>query len=217
MDKDRVELLIKSVIRTDGYLNYANTKSTILLTLASGVLATASLNLSKLLPLSLDKLSTSSFVSFSFFLVIGVLINILSVVRTLKAISPYLKNSDKENIFSFVDIVHYNSSSDTYSEKIKKLDYSHLGEQLTSLNYNLSVGLLDKYKNQRRAIILLKISMASFFLSIVVPWFFYCFDISLTEKGPIVIMLLFIISLVVFIIFLLTLIIYLLYLGKDKK
>lgn len=50
MDKDQVEFVVKSVIRTDGYLNYANTKSTILLTLSSATLATLAVNAGKLVP-----------------------------------------------------------------------------------------------------------------------------------------------------------------------
>jgi hypothetical protein len=50
MDKDKIELIIKSLTRTDSYLNYANTKSTILLTLASAILTIVGVNLSKVLP-----------------------------------------------------------------------------------------------------------------------------------------------------------------------
>ncbi|MLE76007.1 hypothetical protein D9S61_23080, partial [Escherichia coli] len=107
MDKDKIELIIKSLTRTDSYLNYANTKSTILLTLASAILTIVGVNLSKVLPEKLYELSYLSLFFFVLFLVVGVLLNVASIIKSLGSIAPFIKASEKENNFSFVDIVHY--------------------------------------------------------------------------------------------------------------
>lgn len=44
----KIELMIKVIIRTDTYLNYANTKSTILLSLASAIIAAIAVNFDKI-------------------------------------------------------------------------------------------------------------------------------------------------------------------------
>lgn len=56
----KIELMIKVIIRTDTYLNYANTKSTILLSLASAIIAAIAVTLIKLLLLLLLVLINAS-------------------------------------------------------------------------------------------------------------------------------------------------------------
>ncbi|GKW36707.1 MULTISPECIES: hypothetical protein [Pectobacterium] len=217
MDKEKVEMLIKILTRTDGYLNYANTKSTILLTLASAVLATAGINLSKLLPLDIECLPKISFMLFSFFLMLGVFLSVISVVKSLNAMSPYLKESKKENLFSFVDVVYYNKNENDYSKKLLDIENNKLINQLSSLNYNLSHGVIGKYKNHKLAIIYLKLSMLSFLLSLVFPWFGFLLDFRHSEMNVLVVVILlcFLLILIVFILFFI--ILFLLFTGKGKE
>lgn len=148
MDKDKVEFLIKSIIRTDGYLNYANTKSTILLTLSSATLATLAVNVEKLIPKDMPAISNILFISI---ITISFLFILISMYFSIQSINPYLKASDKENIISFVDITTYNNTVE-YVNKIHSKTNSDLCDELASLNFNLSIGLINKYKKQKKSI-----------------------------------------------------------------
>lgn len=145
----KIELMIKVIIRTDTYLNYANTKSTILLSLASAIIAAIAVNFDKItsfVVISSDK----CFLSFLLGLTLCFLI--VSVFFSLKGITPFIKASESINTFSFVDIVKgYDSMADYKKEFCTVSDSSFLN-QLISLNHNLSKALLSKYENQIIAI-----------------------------------------------------------------
>ena len=145
----KIELMIKVITRTDTYLNSANTKSTILLSLASALIVALIVNF-KYVTALVNEGSDRSFVSFLLLLVIILLI--ASIVFSLRGISPYLMPSVQKNTFSFVDIIkgyeslaHYKKSFTTTSER----DFLN---QLISLNYNLSKALIGKYERQIWAI-----------------------------------------------------------------
>ncbi|MCX2201526.1 hypothetical protein LDO48_16655 [Pantoea agglomerans] len=163
MDKDKIELIIKSLTRTDSYLNYANTKSTILLTLSSAILTIVGVNLSKVLPCGIERYSNFSWFLFILFLILGVLLNIFSIIKSLGSMAPFIKKSSRENIFSFVDITHYYKNGDDYFNKIANENYLDLGRQLSVLNYTLSEGLIKKYKGQKRSSFIFEIVTFVFF------------------------------------------------------
>lgn len=168
-DKERLEFVIKSVTRTDSYLNYANTKSTILLTLSSATLGTAAVNLTKLLPTTVEKLATIQSLFFYLFSIIFFVLIALSIYESIQAINPYLRKSDQENIFSFVDITEYNNSHDEYLNKIASKDESIMFKELSSLNYNLAKGLLLKYKRQKKSIYYFLGAIVSASFSVGIP------------------------------------------------
>lgn len=217
MDKDKIELIIKSLTRTDSYLNYANTKSTILLTLASAILTIVGVNLSKILPCEIQELSHFSMFFFSLFLVSGLLLDIFSIVNSLSAMAPFIKESDRENIFSFVDITHYNKDGDEYFDKIENESYLDLGRQLSVLNYTLSDGLIKKYRGQKRSVLYLKLSLVSFFLSISVPWIENGLGLFKNEESGIILLSLIVIFLSAIIFSLIVFILFLLLKGRKRK
>lgn len=217
MDKEKTEIIIKSITRTDSYLNYANTKSTILLTLSSAILATAGVNVPKMLPVGVECSGSLSFVVFFVFLVTGISLNIIAVMKSLKAISPYLKESAKENVFSFVDMVHYNDNEIEYSKKISEIDNEQLSQQLSSLSYNLSVGLIGKYKSQKTAIRYLHLSILSFIISIFIPWTIFFFEKRVEQIHILVFLSLVLVFLMLMIIVLFSIIVFLLSLKRKEK
>lgn len=168
-DKERLEFVIKSVTRTDSYLNYANTKSTILLTLSSATLGTAAVNLTKLLPTEVEKLATIQSMFFYLFSIIFFVLIALSIYESIQAINPYLRKSDQENIFSFVDITEYNNSHNEYFNKIASKDEAIMFKELSSLNYNLAKGLLLKYKRQKKSIYYFLGAIVSASFSVGIP------------------------------------------------
>ena len=196
MDKERVDIIIKSITRTDSYLNYANTKSTIILTLSSASLATISVNITKALPQDLNSLPAISLALFYIFSFLGFIFFILSMYNSLQSINPFLKPSDKENIFSFVDILHYNNTASNYSSKMKNVENDKIIHELSELNYNLSFGLIGKYKKQKTSIHLLTVGFVCFLASIITPWIWFISNQAFSEGNTIALLLLIIIFLI---------------------
>jgi len=145
----KIELMIKIINRTDSYLNSANTKSTILLSLASGLIVALSVNFDKIIALvhlSTDKTILSAFVSAILFLLIA------SVVFSLKGVTPFIKASVSGNNFSFVDIALTYKELAEYKKQFSAVSDLEFLNQLVSLNHTLSKALLNKYRNQITAI-----------------------------------------------------------------
>lgn len=71
----------------------------------------------------------------------------------MKTIIPYVKKSPKRNFYSFIDTVEYYSSEGEYCSDFSNVSKSDIFDSLISLQYNLSKGLVEKYKNHKRSII----------------------------------------------------------------
>ncbi|HBG9400707.1 hypothetical protein MXT04_25085 [Escherichia coli] len=193
MDKDQVEFVVKSVIRTDGYLNYANTKSTILLTLSSATLATLAVNAGKLVP---DKMNDISNILFISLISISFLLILVSMYFSIQSINPYLKASEIENTMSFVDITAYNKNAKEYSQKIASKTNEELCIELASLNFNLSNGLIGKYQKQKKSIKYFMASIISATFSIAMPNLIEALKINQHSQSLTVLLLLVVISLI---------------------
>lgn len=193
MDKDQVEFVVKSVIRTDGYLNYANTKSTILLTLSSATLATLAVNAGKLVP---DKMNDISNILFISLISISFLLILVSMYFSIQSINPYLKASEIENTMSFVDITAYNKNAKEYSQKIASKTNEELCIELASLNFNLSNGLIGKYQKQKKSIKYFMASIISATFSIVIPNLIEALKINQHSQSLTVLLLLVVTSLI---------------------
>lgn len=145
----KIELMIKVIIRTDSYLNSANTKSTILLSLSSALLVALSVNFKNITGMVIvdsDKAVLAVLISLMIFLLIT------SIVFSLRGITPYIKPSTVSNTFSFVDISINFHELHLYKERfnsVSKLEYLN---ELISLNHNLSKALVAKYNKQITAI-----------------------------------------------------------------
>lgn len=145
----KIELMIKIINRTDSYLNSANTKSTILLSLASALIVALTINFDKIIALvnlRADKCFLSFLVSVILFLLIA------SVIFSLRGITPFIKASASSNTFSFVDIaLNYTELAD-YKKQFSAIGDLEFLNQLVALNHNLSKALVAKYERQITAI-----------------------------------------------------------------
>lgn len=166
----KLELSIKISLRTDSYLNSANTKSTILLSLSAAVIAAIAVNYEKVS----DSISAQNdrFI-YLIIILISVVFLLASIWFSLNAITPYLKKSEQPNQFSFIDIIHDNKNPKDYYDKILDYNKSAMLEQITYLNYNLAKALRLKYLSQVRSIIAFKFSIFFIILSIGWPIFIY--------------------------------------------
>ncbi|MEI7086302.1 hypothetical protein WCU61_09510 [Pectobacterium versatile] len=145
----KIELMIKIIIRTDSYLNSANTKSTILLSLASALIVAICINFDKIV-LFVNVDTDRKILSFLLSLIL--LLLILSVIYSLKGITPFIKPSEKTNTFSFIDIaINYKELAD-YKKNFTTVSDLEFLNQLVALNHNLSKALISKYKKQITAI-----------------------------------------------------------------
>lgn len=145
----KIELMIKIIVRTDSYLNSANTKSTILLSLSSALLVAATINFSNI--------SSLVFMGSDRFFVQALLVLILffliaSIIFSLKGITPFIEPSQKGNAFSFVDIVKGYKDLNEYRREFSSVNDLEFLNQLIALNHNLSVALVSKYEKQITAI-----------------------------------------------------------------
>lgn len=149
----KIDLMIKVINRTDSYLNSANTKSTILLSLASALIVALSVNFDKIISL-VDVSADKAFLSF----LVGAILFLLiaSVLFSLKGITPFIKASAKSNTFSFVDISLNYSELEDYRKEFSTVDSLALLNQLIALNHNLSKALVAKYEKQITAITFLE-------------------------------------------------------------
>lgn len=176
--KEQLEFMVKSVVRTDTYLNYANTKSTILLSLSSATLATLAVNTSKFMPEIMTKMS---WYIFSALVLISFLLMLTSMFLSIRSIRPYLNASEKENIMSFVDIIEHNKKPVDYVNKIITKDNLTLRKEIAYLNFNLANGLIGKYKKQRRAIDLFIASIITFLVAFIIIYAISAFNKNMEQ------------------------------------
>lgn len=149
----KIELMIKVIIRTDSYLNSANTKSTILLSLASALIVALSINYTKIL--ELVSVEGDKFYLSALFVIIIFLL-IASVIYSLDGVTPYIKPSARSNTFSFVDIAVNYESLDEYKKHFRTDSDLDFLNQLIALNHNISKALVSKYEKQVTAITFIK-------------------------------------------------------------
>lgn len=145
----KIELMIKIIVRTDGYINSANTKSTILLSLSSALLAAILLNYDKFL----NKLANvgDKYV-LSVIALASLILILMAIFYSLKGVIPFLEPSAKRNIFSFVDSLHYYNDVSDYINAINNKKSDEMIGSLASLNFNLSKALVEKYKYHKKAV-----------------------------------------------------------------
>lgn len=145
----KIELMIKVITRTDSYLNSANTKSTILLSLSSALIVALTINFEKIvsmIPMDSDKVLLSILLSFILFLLIT------SMIFSLRGITPIVRKSEINNTFSFVDIARGYDGLASYNKQFSTVSDKVFLNELTALNHNLSKILILKYEKQITAI-----------------------------------------------------------------
>lgn len=178
MAEDKLDFMIKTITRTDSYMNYANTKSTILLTLATVFLGVITVNLKNIIDFKELMSNQGVFYIVVFFIVIFEVSTLISMFLSISAINPYIVKSDKENVYSFVDIVKsFNNESD-YEYKLKNKSKDVIIDELISLNYNLSKSIISKYESQKKAIFYILIGVSSLVVSLCINYINVIFGIS---------------------------------------
>ncbi len=167
-NKERLDLLQKMIVRTDGFHNYANTKSTIILTFIAALIAAICTNINKPINYLVESDILHIVVVFKVILFLLIALLISSLFITLETIIPFIKKSNKKNIFSFIDIIQYYKTENDFNHDISNIEYDSLVTSLSSLQYNLSIGLSIKYKKHKMAIDLIKWSMVLIIVEIII-------------------------------------------------
>lgn len=145
----KIELMIKIILRTDGYLNSANTKSTVLLSLSSALLAVVLINYDKFLN---RLVSVGDKYVLSVLGLASLILLLMAIFYSLKGVIPFLKPSSKKNIFSFVDSLHYYENVSEYMASIRVENSSKMISSLASLNFTLSKALIEKYEYHKKSV-----------------------------------------------------------------
>lgn len=148
---DRLDLMSKVITRTDGFHNYANTKSTVILTFTTAVLAVFASNLSKIYEMLAD--SGLPHVKLVFTLLTGVefLLLFAALLFISKTLIPNTDKSETKNIYSFVDI-YKNFKIEDYRSEVATIEKDELIASMCDLQYNLSKSLDGKYNNHKNAV-----------------------------------------------------------------
>ncbi|MEH8116859.1 hypothetical protein Q7I37_04660 [Aeromonas allosaccharophila] len=161
-----IDILQKIITRTDGFHNYANTKSTILITFITACFVAIFTNYKN----AIEALGSSQYPCLIVFFKIGITITLIMLMCAFyfagKTVIPYLKPSDRKNIYSFVDAVHFYKTEQDYCSGIMTSPKTDIIESMASLQYNLSKGLIEKYKNHRKSIFFIIASIIMLTLNI---------------------------------------------------
>ncbi|WPD76586.1 DUF5706 domain-containing protein [Dickeya fangzhongdai] len=165
------ELLHKMITRTDSYLNYANTKSTIIITFITAIIAAIGTHTGNALCYLNEKNFPALVIVFKVLIVIAVALLLVGFYHAGKSVMPYMRPSTKKNFFSFIDTIHHYSSEDAYSQDVTSMSKDEVTSSLISLQYNLSAGLVKKYEMHSKAINFILYSLAPLCVNILMLLF----------------------------------------------
>jgi hypothetical protein len=163
----QIDLMQKIITRTDGFHNYANTKSTIIITFITAIIAAVCANAPSAIKFLIDSNHADLAVGFkvlTFLIITALLIAFFFVGKT---VMPYVKKSKNCNIYSFIDIVGYFNSEGEYRERFYTTSKEELLNSMSSLQFNLAQGLVAKYYNHRIAIFFIAGAVFFIFLALL--------------------------------------------------
>ncbi|MCW2107094.1 UNVERIFIED_ORG: ABC-type nickel/cobalt efflux system permease component RcnA [Rahnella aquatilis] len=167
---DRLDLMSKVITRTDGFHNYANTKSTVILTFTTAVLAIFIANLSKFYEMLGGSTIPQVKLVFTLLVIAEFLLLFFALIFISKTLIPNTEKSKTKNIYSFVDIYH-NFNEDEYRSEVSNIDTKDLIVSMCDLQYNLSKSLNGKYANHKKSVwcltSALKLSLVLFLILIL--------------------------------------------------
>lgn len=168
---DNNDLLHKMITRTDSYLNYANTKSTIIITFITALIAFVGAHAGNAIHYLNERNYPELIIIFKILLLINAVMLIIGFYHAGKSVMPYTRPSAKNNIFSFIDIIHHYPDEITYTQNIMSMDKEKVAESMISLQYNLSAGLVKKYEMHRKAIYFVLLSLVPLFICLLILLF----------------------------------------------
>ncbi|URR20287.1 Pycsar system effector family protein [Klebsiella quasipneumoniae] len=154
-DKFDNDLIQKMITRTDGFHNYANTKSTIIITFITAILAAIGTNAGSALSYLDSKGCHELTVIFKVLLLVSLALLLSGYFFIGQTVIPYIKTSSKRNFYSFIDTVKQFTSEKELEQEIKQTPINEITSTMISLQYNLSQGLVEKYRLQRLSIFLI--------------------------------------------------------------
>lgn len=154
-DKFDHDLVQKMITRTDGFHNYANTKSTIIITFITAILAAIGTNAGSAIIYIESKGCHDLAIIFKALTLVSIVLLISGYFFVGRTVMPYIKTTSKRNFYSFIDTVKQFNSEDEFEEDIKKMPVSEITSTMISLQYILSQGLVEKYRLHRIAMFLI--------------------------------------------------------------
>lgn len=165
------DFLHKMITRTDSYLNYANTKSTIIITFITAVIAAIGTHTGNAIHYLTERNYPALIVILKILIFFGVLLLLAAFYHAGRAVMPYTRPSARKNLFSFIDTIHHCPSEDAYSNEIISMEKDDVIKSMISLQYNLSAGLVAKYKMHRRAIFFILASFVPLIVALLILLF----------------------------------------------
>ncbi|MGL5600081.1 MAG: hypothetical protein ACRDD5_04185 [Silvania sp.] len=160
-----IEYLIKSIIRTDGYLNYSNTKSTVILTLSAAFLTLIASNFKNL---SAEFPEPCAFLILKATVLLIFICLITSIYLSITAITPFTGKSKGCNTFSFVDVYSNYDVTSYELSCLREMEKENIIKDLSRLHYNLAESILIKYQAQKKSMRCIKIALLTSLLILVV-------------------------------------------------
>ncbi|HEJ9060177.1 TPA: hypothetical protein SML50_004514 [Serratia fonticola] len=165
------DLLHKMITRTDSYLNYANTKSTIIITFITAVIAAIGTHTGNAIRYLSEQNYPALIIIFKILIIIGVTLLLTAFYHAGKSVLPYTRPSARKNFFSFIDTIHHYPTEDAYLQDIISMEKDDVTKSMISLQYNLSSGLVAKYEMHRRAIFFILISFVPIIVGLLILLF----------------------------------------------
>ncbi|MDY0820732.1 hypothetical protein CHI95_09545 [Providencia rettgeri] len=166
--KEQIDLLQKMIVRTDGFHNYANTKSTIILTFIAAIIAAICTNINKALTYLESSDIDHVIVIFKILAFISIVLLCIALKIVLQTVIPFTEKSNTKNIYSFIDISAYYNSESNYINSFKSETEEEFINSLAALQYNLSTGLIKKYEKHKLAIEIMSYSLSLIFIDILI-------------------------------------------------
>ncbi|MEY0765070.1 hypothetical protein AB7293_04865 [Providencia huaxiensis] len=166
--KEQIDLLQKMIVRTDGFHNYANTKSTIILTFIAAIIAAICTNINKALTYLESSDIDHVIVIFKILAFISIVLLCIALKIVLQTVIPFTEKSNTKNIYSFIDISAYYNSESNYINSFKPETEEEFISSLAALQYNLSIGLIKKYEKHKLAIEIMSCSLSLIFIDILI-------------------------------------------------
>lgn len=151
-DKFDNDLVQKMITRTDGFHNYANTKSTIIITFITAILAATGSNAGSALAYLELKGCHDLAIIFKSLTLVSIVLLTSGYFFVGRTVIPYIKTSSKRNFYSFIDTVKQFDGEKEFEDEIKKMTVNEITSTMISLQYTLSHGLVEKYRLHRLAI-----------------------------------------------------------------
>lgn len=172
-DKDKFDndLIQKMITRTDGFHNYANTKSTIIITFITAILAAIGTNTGSALSYLETRGCHDLVIIFKILMFVSIVLLVTAYVFVVRTVIPYIQTTSKRNFYSFIDTVKQFDSEKEFEEEIKKTPVKEITSSMISLQYTLSQGLVKKYELHRTAIYLILFAALPLMINTLIIFF----------------------------------------------